>query len=624
MMVAHAAFAGELRAKLAFEPHLKESIRLPRDERITERLLSACADLAHANVLVAHAASDVLDAFFELSQTRRVSPETFTQDEHTETVVDALLDVARGADVKNVGKSAGSVTTKRARVENARGPRALERRRVCGAARAADTLRLALKRETRRDSQRRNTSTGARDSPCRGNQTNDAKTSNTFAFDETFDPRGVSVVFDGVARRADAVAFAAADAPAGPSASDADAAFLFKASALRLVVHANDAERWRRSERSRSARADAASNAALKLMIQAFSSSSSAAADEENECVSRAPPAYYAHAAFVACERLYARRGKRAPTAFIAAAIKAGALDWPSASARTDTTDGPFPVTFADVAAPDGSVSVSVARAVESASNLPRHERKRNTAATYIRAWLMAFRAGRGGELEAAALRPRGDENDSLVAWPSPRAGDGDDAEATPARRLVRVFLGDDDALWDFMDCVLKAAVREEEEEEEEEDGRDDENENENELFQRRLGWRRGTGDGLTPSEVFLALLESLAWDVDAFESTLREEPFSATALGYIGRARQFAHEWTARDAEKLLRFCEAFASKLDARVREKRRRGFGKNSLAEISRDAREAFSFRAAELSEETLSALAMDPLRAAIAAARERLEG
>jgi hypothetical protein len=107
MMVAHAAFAGELRAKLAFEPHLKESIRLPRDERITERLLSACADLAHANVLVAHAASDVLDAYFELSQTRRVSQKTFTQDEHTETVVDALLDVARGADVKNVGKSAG-------------------------------------------------------------------------------------------------------------------------------------------------------------------------------------------------------------------------------------------------------------------------------------------------------------------------------------------------------------------------------------------------------------------------------------------------------------------------------------------------------------------------------------
>jgi hypothetical protein len=617
MMVAHAAFAGELRAKLAFEPHLKESIRLPRDERITERLLSACADLAHANVLVAHAASDVLDAYFELSQTRRVSPETFTQDEHTETVVDALMDVARGADVSNVGKSAGSVTTKRARVENARSASALECRRFCGAARAADTLRLALKRETRIE-QRRNTSTGARERPCRGNQT-DAKTSNTFARDETFDPRGVSVVFDGVARRADAVAFAAADAPAGPSASDADAAFLFKASALRLVVHANDAERWRRSERSRSARADAASNAALELMIQAFSSSSSAAADEENECVSRAPPAYYAHAAFVACERLYARRGKRAPTAFVAAAIKAGALDWPSASARTDTTDGPFPVTFADVAAPDGSVSVSVARAAL-ASNLPRHERKRNTAATYIRAWLMAFHAGRGSLLEAAARGKRGDENDSLVAWPSPRAGDGDDAEATPARRLVRVFLGDDDALWDFMDCVLKAAVREEEEEEEEEDGRDDENE----LFQRRLGWRRGTGEGLTPSEVFLALLESLAWDVDAFESTLREEPFSATALGYIGRARQFAHEWTARDAEKLLRFCEAFASKLDARVREKRRRGFGKNSLAEISRDAREAFSFRAAELSEETLSALAMDPLRAAIAAARERLEG
>ena len=611
MMVAHAAFAGELRAKLAFEPHLKESIRLPRDERITERLLSACADLAHANVLVAHAASDVLDAYFELSQTRRVSQKTFTQDEHTETVVDALMDVARGADVSNVGKSAGSVTTKRARVENARSARALERRRVCGAARAADTLRLALKRETRIE-QRRNTSTGARERPCRGNQT-DAKTSNTFARDETFDPRGVSVVFDGVARRADAVAFAAADAPAGPSASDADAAFLFKASALRLVVHANDAERWRRSERSRSARADALSNAALKLMIQAFSSSSSAAADEENECVSRAPPAYYAHAAFVACERLYARRGKRAPTAFVAAAIKAGALDWPSASARTDTTDGPFPVTFADVAAPDGSVSVSVARAAL-ASNLPRHERKRNTAATYIRAWLMAFHAGRGSLLEAAARGKRGDENDSLVAWPSPRAGDGDDAEATPARRLVRVFLGDDDALWDFMDCVLKAAVREEEEEEEEEDGRDDENENENELFLRCLGWRRGTGDGLTPSEVFLALLESLAWDVDAFESTLRAEPFSATALGYIGRARQFAHEWTALDAEKLLRFCEAFASKLDAKAaRTRRRERAGGRAPEELDPEG-----FR------DALAAFALDPLRAAIAAARERLEG
>ena len=105
MMVAHAAFAGELRKKLAIRPEQKMSSPSRGDEPITERLLSACADLAHANTLVAHAASDVLDAFFELSRTRRVSFSTVTEDEHVETVVDALLDVACGADVSKLTNS---------------------------------------------------------------------------------------------------------------------------------------------------------------------------------------------------------------------------------------------------------------------------------------------------------------------------------------------------------------------------------------------------------------------------------------------------------------------------------------------------------------------------------------
>ena len=116
MMVAHAAFAGELRKKLAIRPEQKMSSPSRGDEPITERLLSACADLAHANTLVAHAASDVLDAFFELSRTRRVSFSTVTEDEHVETVVDALLDVACGADVSKV--SFGRMTNKR-RTRNA-------------------------------------------------------------------------------------------------------------------------------------------------------------------------------------------------------------------------------------------------------------------------------------------------------------------------------------------------------------------------------------------------------------------------------------------------------------------------------------------------------------------------
>lgn len=112
---------------------------------------------------------------------------------------------------------------------------------------------------------------------------------------------------------------------------------------------------------------------------------------------------------------------------------------------------------------------------------------------------------------------------------------------------------------------------------------------------------------------MFLALLELLAWDVDTLEATLREDA-AATVLGYIGLARQFAHEWPARDAEKLLRFCEAFASKLDAKaaLTRKRKRAGGR------APEALDPEGFR------DALAAFALDPLRAAIAAARERLEG
>ena len=624
MMVAHAAFAGELRKKLAIRPEQKMSSPSRGDEPITERLLSACADLAHANTLVAHAASDVLDAFFELSRTRRVSFSTVTEDEHVETVVDALLDVARGADVSKL-------TNKRMTNKRARGERdALEHRRARGAARSANALRMALKREThetRITRMRRNTSDG----PRLGHQ--QRRRAPAAGENETTRKRR-STVLDGVAGRLDAVARCAAaySAPVGPNVTaDADAGFLWKTSALRLVVETSraldergesehDPARWRarcpstrrttpRAKHDPARRASPLkknapkppSSAALELMIQAFS--------RDGDGARRPPPAYYAHAAFVACDALYARKGRRAPKAFVSAAITSGALAWPSAFARTETADGPFPVTFVDVASNDGAVSTR-SRAT---SDLPRH----NTAATYRHAWLMAFRAGRGPELEAWSSK-EGPEDETEVAWPSPR---GAGAE-TSARRLVSVFLDDDDALWDFMECVLKAAEMEQEEEEEMEeemDGEEEEEEEEEEggnagfSVARRLGWTSSGRDGPTPSAVFLALLELLAWDVDTLEATLREDA-AATVLGYIGLARQFAHEWPARDAEKLLRFCEAFASKLGAKAARTRPRKRAGNRAPE----ALDPEGFRDAP------AAFALDPLRAAIAAARERLEG
>lgn len=459
MMVAHAAFAGELRKKLAIRPEQKMSSPSRGDEPITERLLSACADLAHANTLVAHAASDVLDAFFELSRTRRVSFSTVTEDEHVETVVDALLDVARGADVSKL-------TNKRMTNKRARGERdALEHRRARGAARSANALRMALKREThekRITRMTRNTSDGprlenpARRAPAAGENENETTRKNP------------STVLDGVAGRLDAVARAAASFYCS---ADADAGFLWKASALRLVVETSralderDSSQSTRRTTSRVERDFARplaspiqeqkppSSAALELMTQAFSRDGDGANPKP-------PPAYYAHAAFVACDALYARKGRRAPKAFVSAAIRSGALAWPSSFARTETADGPFPVTFVDVASNDGAVSTR-SRAT---SDLPRH----NTAATYRHAWLMAFRAGRGPELEAWSSKEGGPEekNETEVAWPSPRGA----GEETSAFRLVRVFLDDDDALWDFMECVLKAAEMEQEEEEEEEE----------------------------------------------------------------------------------------------------------------------------------------------------------
>ena len=486
MMTAHAAFAGELRKKLAIRPEQKMSSPSRGDEPITERLLSACADLAHANTLVAHAASDVLDAFFELSRTRRVSFSTVTEDEHVETVVDALLDVARGADVSKV--SFGRMTNKRARG----GCDALEHRRARGAARSANALRMALKREThetRITRMRRNTSDGPR-------LENQQRRRAPAAGENETTRKRRSTVLDGVAGRLDAVARCAAaySAPVGPNVTaDADAGFLWKTSALRLVVETSraldergesehDPARWRarcpstrrttpRAKHDPARRASPLkknapkppSSAALELMIQAFS--------RDGDGARRPPPAYYAHAAFVACDALYARKGRRAPKAFVAAAITSGALAWPSAFARTETADGPFPVTFVDVASPDGAVSMR-SRAT---SDLPRH----NTAATYRRAWLMAFRAGRGPELEAWSSKEGGPEekNETEVAWPSPRGA----GEETSAFRLVRVFLDDDDALWDFMECVLKAAEMEQEEEEEMEEEMDEEEEEEEE-----------------------------------------------------------------------------------------------------------------------------------------------
>ena len=231
MMVAHAAFAGELRKKLAIRPEQKMSSPSRGDGPITERLLSACADLAHANTLVAHAASDVLDAFFELSRTRRVSFSTVTEDEHVETVVDALLDVARGADVSKV--SFGRMTNKRAR-GGCDIATSLEHRRARGAARSANALRMALKREThekRITRMRRNTSDGPR-------LENPARRAPAAGENETT-RKNPSTVLDGVAGRLDAVARAAASfftVRRTPTPGS-----LWKASALRLVVETSRA-----------------------------------------------------------------------------------------------------------------------------------------------------------------------------------------------------------------------------------------------------------------------------------------------------------------------------------------------------------------------------------------------
>ena len=350
----------------------------------------------------------------------------------------------------------------------------LEHRRARGAARSANALRMALKREThekRITRMRRNTSDGPR-------LENPARRAPAAGENETT-RKNPSTVLDGVAGRLDAVARAAASFYCS---ADADAGFLWKASALRLVVETSralderDSSQSTRRTTSRFERDFARplaspirerkppSSAALELMTQAFSRDGDGANPKP-------PPAYYAHAAFVACDALYARKGRRAPKAFVSAAIRSGALAWPSSFARTETSDGPFPVTFVDVASRDGAVSTR-SRAT---SDLPRH----NTAATYRHAWLMAFRAGRGPELEAWSSKEGGPEekNETEVAWPSPRGA----GEETSAFRLVRVFLDDDDALWDFMECVLKAAEMEQEEEEEEEEMEEEEEEEEEE-----------------------------------------------------------------------------------------------------------------------------------------------
>ena len=207
-------------------------------------------------------------------------------------------------------------------------------------------------------------------------------------------------------------------------------------------------------------------------------------------------------------------------------------------------------------------------------------------------------------ELEGGGARGK-KRNGSRVAVAA-RRGRGDFRVSTRS-----VFLDDDDALWDFMECVLKAA----------EMTRKRERERERERRRRRGGKRRLSrsvseasrldifGSRTDSSAVFVKLL---AWDVDTLEATLREDA-AATVLGYIGLARQFAHEWPARDAEKLLRFCEAFASESSTRkqpdAQTKTRRGSSAGGARR--RVPRRAGGVRAG-------------PLRAAIAAARERLEG
>ena len=294
------------------------------------------------------------------------------------------------------------------------------------------------------------------------------------------------------------------------------------------------------------------------------------------------PPAYYAHAAFVACDALYARGRRRAPKAFVSAAIRSGALAWPSSFARTETSERAVP----------GDVRGRRFARRRGVHAVPRHvgpsapQHRGHVQARVAHGVPRGARAGAGG-LELEGGGPRQKRNGSRVAVAARGAG-----EETSAFRLVRVFLDDDDALWDFMECVLKAAEMEQEEEEEEEERRRRRRRRKKkkkkrgqtsafEASRKRLGWT--CRDGPTPSAVFLALLELLAWDVDTLEATLREDA-AATVLGYIGLARQFAHEWPARDAEKLLRFCEAFASKLDAKAaltrKTKTRRGSSAEAL--------------------------------------------
>ena len=342
MMVAHAAFAGELRKTLAIRPEQKMSSP-SREIAITERLVSACADLAHANTLVAHAASDVLDAFFELSRTRRVSFSTVTEDEHVETVVDALLDVARGADVSKV--SFGRMTNKRAR-GGCDIATSLEHRRARGAARSANALRMALKREThekRTTRMRRNTSDGPRlENPARrapppaktkrrGKTRPPSWTASPGGWTPSLAPRRL-LLFGGRRRWPEegiGVAAGGRESRAPTSATVSK----YETNTPRLNATARPLASPIRERNPASA--------ALELATQAFSHG-----DGANP---KPPPAYYAHAAFVARDARYARKGRRAPKAFVSAAIRSGAR---GVLARADgNLDGPFPVTFVDVVA---------------------------------------------------------------------------------------------------------------------------------------------------------------------------------------------------------------------------------------------------------------------------------
>lgn len=216
---------------------------------------------------------------------------------------------------------------------------------------------------------------------------------------------------------------------------------------------------------------------------------------------SHGTPGYYKHASFVALEKLF----KSPPKETLDALAAAGALRLPRT--ETETDGGPF-------------------------SESTQH----NTSSSFRRAWLLFFKAGRFADLPS---------------------------DPHTMQFLVNVFVGEDDRLVDFLECVLQFAEK-----------REDAERPTNEDFHVP-----------SPSQTFLALCVELSWDCDTVFALLLSEKGAVVLLGYFAAARVFVQEWDVRDALRFKAFEEKLLEKVSATL--EARLDQNTNSLLQYVADA-------------------------------------